>query len=66
MQIDEFSDFLRQSAVQAFAQGVHLFAHHADGGMQASELGIDIVDAFFSNLQRMRNAQARATQGAAA
>ena len=68
MQVEEFADFLRQRAVQAFAQVVHLAAHGLHRGVDARQFRFDLgrLDPRFLHVQCMRQADAGPSQRAAA
>src|SRR5690606_20866403 len=60
------ADLLREGAMQARAQAVHLGADDADRVVQAFEFGIDIVDPFLGDFQHVRQAYPGPPQRAAA
>jgi hypothetical protein len=68
VQVEEFADFLRERAMQAHAQHAHFLAHDIDGGVQAIEFDVDRLggDAFFADVQHMRQPDPGAAERAAA
>src|SRR5690606_30636711 len=66
VQVEELADLLRQRAVQARAQSMHLGTHDADRIVQAREFGIDVVDLLLEDLQHVRQAYPGPPQRAAA
>src|SRR5690606_34106156 len=66
VQVEELADLLRQRAMQARAQAVHLGADDADRVVQALEFGIDVLDLFLGDLEYVRQAYPGPPQRAAA
>src|SRR5690606_19036211 len=66
VQVQELADLLRQRAMQARAQAVHLGADDADRIVQPFEFRIDVVDLFLGDLEHMRQAYPGPAQRAAA
>ena len=68
VQVEELADLVRQRAVQASAQGVHVGAHAGDRGVQPRQFGVDcgFGDVLLGDLQRMREAHAGTAERAAA